>query len=77
MTIALMDYPDMRIKPPNYQTQFCNYSYPREPELPSSQFFFLLAQKVSRDWKGTKPSQKKWPECTLTLIIPWDIFVFQ
>jgi hypothetical protein len=62
MTIALMDYPDVRIKPPNYHTQLIGSSATIfNPEnqnflLPN---FFLLAQKVSRDWKGTEPSQKK------------------
>jgi hypothetical protein len=40
MNLALMDYPDKRIKPPNYHT-LCNYSYHREPELPSSPIFFF------------------------------------
>jgi hypothetical protein len=78
--MLLMDYPDVRIKSPNYHTQLIGSSAtilnPGNQNflLPN---FFLFVQKVSRDWKGTEPSQKKWPECTLTLIIRWDIFVFQ
>jgi hypothetical protein len=78
MILILMNYPDVRIKPPNYYLQLIRSSAailnPRNQNflLPN---FFLLAQKVSRDWKGTEPSPKeKWPECILTLIIHWDIF---
>jgi hypothetical protein len=76
MNLALMDYPDKRIKPPNFHT-LCNYSYYREPELPSSPFFFSPCTEDFQGMEGTKPLQRKMTRLFITLIIPWDIFVFQ
>jgi hypothetical protein len=59
MNLALMDYPDMRIKPPNYYTQFCNYSYPREPELPSSPFFFSLHRRFPENGREQNLYKRK------------------
>jgi hypothetical protein len=81
MTIALMDYPDVRIKPPNYHTQLIGSSatilnpWNQNFLLPN---FFPPCTEGFQGLEGNRIfTKEKWPECTLTLIIPWDIFVFQ